>query len=127
AFFSLANPFSGSGILSGPLFEDQPFHYGIRIEMAAIIDYEFVRKYPHVVPRTYRRMFKRDTVVRYTPGILALIPRDIIISPKFNHTGVYGATWEFLSAGLDLLGSSKAHLSVGAGLLATYAYIDSEL
>lgn len=127
AFFAFANPFSDGNLLSGPLTEDQSFRYGLRINLAAIITHDFVRKHPRLVPRKYRSMFKPGSEVRYTPGVLALIPRDLIISPKVNHTGVYGATWEFLRLGINLLGSAKSNLSVGAGLLATYAYIDSDL
>lgn len=126
AFFSLGNPLQGDQLLSGPIVEDQPFHYGLRFSMAAIIDYEFVRTHKGLVPTKYRSMFKPGSEVRYTPGILAIIPRDLIISPKTNNTGVYGATWQLLHVGIDLLKGSKSRLGVGAGLLATYAYIDSD-
>lgn len=127
AFFAFSNPISGGEVLGGPLTEGQMFHYGLRIDIAAIITYDFVRKNPRLVPRKYRSMFKPGSEFRYTPGILALIPRDIIISPKLNDTGVYGANWQLLGIGIDLLSSPKANLNVGAGLLATYAYIDSDL
>jgi hypothetical protein len=127
AAFAFGNLFTNGKAFGGALYEDQPVHYGLRINIAAIIDYEFVRKHPRLVPRKYRRMFKPGSEVRITPGILALIPRDIIISPKLNRTGVYGATWELLGVGVDLFESSTSNLSVDAGLLATYAYIDSDL
>ena len=127
AFFVFANPISGGEVLSGPLTEGQTFHYGLRIDIAAIITHEFVQKNPRLVPRKYHSMFKPGSELRFTPGILGLIPRDIIISPKFNHTGAYGANWELMGIGLDLLGSPTANLNLNAGLLATYVYIDSDL
>ncbi len=126
AFFAFGNPSLDKGSLTGPVYDDQPFHYGLRLGVAAVIDYEFVRKHSRLVPAKYRGMFKPGSEVKITPGALALIPRDIIISPKTNHTGVFGATWELLHVGMNLLGSGHTHLSVGAGLLATYAYIYSD-
>lgn len=126
AFFAFANPISGGQLLSGPLTEGQTFQYGLRIDVAAIITHEFVQKNPRLVPRKYHSMFKPGSELRYTPGILGLIPRDIIISPKFNHTGAYGANWELMGIGADLLSSPTANLNLGAGLLATYVYIDSD-
>lgn len=127
AFFALSNPYSGGEVLGGPLTEGQLFQYGVRIDIAAIITHEFVQKNPRLVPRKYKSMFKPGSEFRYTPGILALIPRDLIISPKLNDTGAYGANWELMALGIDLLSSSNANLNLGAGLLATYIYIDSEL
>lgn len=127
AFFAFSNPYSGGEVLGGPLTQGQMFHYGLRIDIAAIITHEFVQKNPRLVPRKYKSMFKPGSEVRFTPGILALIPRDIIISPKFNDTGIYGANWELMAIGIDLLSASRANLNLGAGLLATYVYIDSDL
>ncbi len=126
AFFAFGNPLVGDGLLSGPVVEDQTVHYGLRFNMAAIIDRDFVRKYPHTVPRKYRGMFKEDTVVRFKPAALGLIPRNLYLSPKTKNTGIYGATWELLHVGMALMQSGDSRLSVGAGLLATYAYIDSD-
>ena len=127
SFFAFGNPFSGEGLLSGPIYEDQPLHYGLRFDAAAILDYEFYRKNRGLVPRQYRGMFKKDTEIRYAPAAAALIPRNIYLSPKTKNTGVYGATWELARLGLTLLKSSSTKLGIGAGLLATYAYIDSDV
>jgi hypothetical protein len=127
SFFTFGNPFQNGEVLSGPVYEDQPIHYGIRFDAAAIIDYEFYRKNRDLVPRKYRGMFKPDTEIRYAPAAVALIPRNLYISPKTKNTGVYGATWELMAIGLTLLKSDSTKLSVGAGLLATYAYIDSDV
>jgi hypothetical protein len=127
SLFAFGNPFQGDQILSGPVFEDQPIHYGLRFDAAAIIDYEFYKKNRDLVPSKYRGMFKPDTEIRYAPAAVALIPRNLYISPKTKNTGVYGATWELLGVGVSLLKSSSTKLGVGASLLATYAYIDSDV
>jgi hypothetical protein len=126
SFFMFGNLFTGDDVLSGPIYEDQPVHYGLRFNMAAVIDYEFVRKNPHVVPRKYRGMFKEDTVVFYKPAALSLIPRNLYLSPKRQNTSVYGATWKLLGVGLNLIQTSSARLGVGVGGLLTYAHIDSD-
>jgi hypothetical protein len=127
AFYAFGNPLSGGALLSGPIYEDQPWHYGLRFDAAAIIDYEFYRQNRHLVPRKYRGMFKPDTEIRYAPAAVALIPRNIYFSPKTKNTGVYGATWELARLGLSLVKTSSTRLSVGAGALLTYAYIDSDV
>lgn len=127
AFYAFGNPLTGGALLSGPVYEDQPFHYGLRFDAAAIIDYEFVRENRRLVPRQYRSKFKPGTEVRYSPGVVALIPRNLYLSPKTKNTGVYGATWELLHVGISPIKSGSTRLSIGAGLLATYAYIDSDV
>lgn len=127
AFYAFGNPLTGGALLSGPVYEDQPFHYGLRFEAAAIIDYEFVRENRHLVPRQFRGQFRPGTEVRYAPGIANLIPRNLYMSPKIKNTGVYGATWELMHIGVSPIKFGSTRLSVGAGLLATYAYIDSDV
>lgn len=126
AFSMLGNPLSDGALLSGPVVEDQPFHYGLRLEIAAVIDREWVRENPRAVPRKYRGMFRPGTEVRIRPLILSLIPRTLHISPKFGETSVYGATWRLLGAGVSLWRSGESRIGVRAGLIGTYAHIASE-
>src|SRR5690554_6519956 len=37
--------------LAGPIYEDQTFHYGIRISLAAVLDQQFLRENARLVPR----------------------------------------------------------------------------
>ena len=48
-----------------------------------------------------------------------------MISPKWAHTGMYGATWRPLTLGLDLV-SGRAPLSLSAGLDLTATFIHSD-
>ncbi|MFB6351244.1 MAG: hypothetical protein ABEN55_08585, partial [Bradymonadaceae bacterium] len=109
----------------GALADDQPWHFGWRLEMAAIIDSEWAKDHPEYVPPERRRQLRRVENVRYSPMYLALIPRSLLISPKIWNTGIYGATWEILHLGGSVQ-IGDVDIGLGAGLLLTYAYVDSE-
>jgi hypothetical protein len=107
----------------GPVFEDQPIHTGLKISVDAVLDREWLKKNQRLIPKRYRKQAQSLDEIRISPSIL--IPDTLIISPKVRDTGMYGATWKPLSLGLPL-SSSPVRLSVGAGLLLTYAYLYSD-
>jgi hypothetical protein len=107
----------------GPVFEDQPIHTGLKISVDAVLDREWLKKNQRLIPKRYRKQAQQLDEIRISPSIL--IPDTLIISPKVRDTGMYGATWKPLSLGLPL-SSSPVRLSVGAGLLLTYAYLYSD-
>ncbi|MFU8803347.1 MAG: hypothetical protein ACNA8W_06020 [Bradymonadaceae bacterium] len=111
--------------LGGPIIEDQLFHTGLRISLAAVIDRELVRKYPRLVPNQYRGHVERAGEVRVSPMVAALIPSSLFISPKWRNTGIYGSTWALFRLGMTLL-NDPIRVSAGVGLLGTYAYIYSD-
>jgi len=110
----------------GPVFDDQPIHTGLKINVEAVLDPEWLRKNQRLIPRKYRGRALKSGEIRFSPAVLALIPDSLIISPKYRNTGMYGATWKPLGIGLPL-SSSPVRFSVDAGLLLTYAYIYSDL
>lgn len=124
AFFMFANPNVEKLGFEGQLAEDQQWHYGLTLSLAAIIDREFVRENAGIVPREARSFVERSGEVRYAPGVVSLIPRAIFLSPRVENTAIFGATWQVLGLGLVFL-PSPVRLSVNGGVLATYAYIDS--
>ena len=124
SFFQLDTPRLGLSE-PGPIAADQPWHFGWRLEIAAVIDRQWAREHPGYIPPEYRARMQQMEEVRYSPAILSLIPRSLIISPKIWDTGIYGATWEFMHAGLGI-SLGEARLNVGAGLLFTYAFMHSE-
>src|SRR5690606_35557936 len=63
--------------LAGPVYEDQAFHYGLRIDIAAVISREWVRQYGQRLPAQARDYVNRAGEVRYRPGQLALIPSNL--------------------------------------------------
>lgn len=107
----------------GPVFEDQPIHTGLKISVDAVLDREWLKKNQRLIPKRYRKQAQSLDEIRISPSIL--IPDTLIISPKVRDTGMYGATWKPLSLGLPL-SKSPVRLSVGAGLLLTYAYLYSD-
>ncbi len=111
--------------LAGPIYEDQTFHYGIRISIEAVLDQQFLRENSRLVPRQYRRQVSRMTELRFKPAILSLIPTSLFISPKFNNTGVYGATWTFLGLGIAPI-NGPVRLGISGNIIATYAFIYSD-
>ncbi|WP_205525450.1 hypothetical protein [Pyxidicoccus trucidator] len=107
----------------GPVFEDQPIHTGLKISVDAVLDREWLKKNQRVIPKRYRKQAQRLDEIRFSPSIF--IPDTLIISPKLRDTGMYGVTWKPLGLGLPL-SSSPVRLSVGGGLLLTYAYLHSD-
>ncbi|MGI5864587.1 MAG: hypothetical protein ACOX6T_21405 [Myxococcales bacterium] len=108
----------------GAIGEDQPVHFGLKISLEAVIDQQMIRRNQRKVPANYRKMARDMNEVRYSPSVF--IPDALIISPKYKDTGIYGITWRPLGLGLPLL-TGRVRLSVGAGLLLTYAFIHTDL
>jgi hypothetical protein len=109
----------------GPVFDDQPIHTGLRINVEAVLDKEWLRKHQALIPRKQRGRVANMGEIRYAPAVLSLIPETLIISPKYRNTGMYGATWKPLGFGLGLT-PSPVRLSLDAGLILTYAYMYSD-
>ena len=108
---------------TGDLADDQPWHFGLSISAAAIIDQKTLKKHKKKIPKQYRSQLKKMDEIRV--GYL-LIPDTLILSPKRENTGMFGATWSPISLGIPAeVGNSKMRLGVDA--LLTYTYIDSDL
>jgi len=100
-------------------------HTGLRINVEAVLDKEWLRKHQALIPRKQRGRVSKMGEIRYAPAVLGLIPETLIISPKYKNTGMYGATWKPLGFGLGLT-PSPVRLSLDAGLVLTYAYMYSD-
>lgn len=110
-------------VLTGPVADDQLFHPGLRLSVAAIIDRATVKKNAHRIPRKYRKQIaKLKGPIRIYP--FWWLPRSLILSPKINNTGIFGVNFRPIGIGLAL--SQNPRLGVGIGLDLSYAYIDSE-
>ncbi|MGA9520890.1 MAG: hypothetical protein WBV82_05465 [Myxococcaceae bacterium] len=109
-------------VISGPVFADQPIHFGLKINVEAVIDQEWIRKNPRAVPKQYRRMANKITEARMSHF---LVPDSFFISPKVKNTGIYGVTWRPLGLNQSF-GEGGAKFRLGAGLLLTYAFIHSD-
>lgn len=110
-------------------------HFGLKLDVQAVIDRELIARNASRIPAGMRRAARSVDEVRISPSLL--IPDALILSPKvpsFGDTAIYGITWRPISAGLPLLGrpargaSSRAtsRVTLGAGLLLTYAFVQSD-
>jgi hypothetical protein len=109
--------------ISGPVARDQPLHYGLKLSLQAVIDRDTIRRNERRIPAKYRKLARNVQEVRFSPSVL--IPDSLIISPKLRNTGLYGVTWRPLGLSLPLT-SGTFRLTASAGLLLTYAYLDSD-
>jgi hypothetical protein len=112
-------------LISGPVANDQPLHYGLKISIQAIIDQATIHKHQNRIPARFREQALRMKEVRYSPSIF--IPDALIISPKLENTGMYGVTWRPISVGVPLVAAGPVSFGLKAGLLLTYAYLYSDL
>jgi len=108
----------------GPLGDDQLLHYGLKFEVTAIITREIIHKNQKRIPAKYRKQALKMDEFRMSP--FWWLPDSVFLSPKLNHTGVYGVTFRPLALGLTLLNTSVLRFSVSAGAVLTYAYIHSD-
>lgn len=112
-------------VITGEVARDQPIHFGLKLSVQAIIDQATLRQHQDRIPARYRQQALQLKEVRYSPSIL--IPDALIISPAVQHTGIYGVTWRPISVGVPLVDTGSTCLRLAAGLLVTYAYLQSDL
>jgi hypothetical protein len=112
-------------VISGPVFDDQPVHGGLKISVQAIIDQATIHAHQNRIPARYRAQALRMNEVRISPSIF--IPDALIISPKIRNTGIYGVTWRPISIRFPLVDADPVRFGLSAGLLLTYAYLYSDL
>jgi hypothetical protein len=114
--------------VTGPVQNDTLVHYGLRLNVEAVLDRAFIADHIREVPAQYQDMARRMNEVRVSPSLL--IPDALIVSPKpltlNQRTGMYGATWRPVSLGVPF-GERRAHLGFRAGLVLTAFYLHSEV
>ena len=113
--------------ITGPLADDQIFHYGLKTYAAAVLDREWLNEHKKAIPKAYRKRVLKMNEVRISPLILALIPDTVWISPKIGRTGMYGAAFRPLAFGFAPVSTGTFRLDLAAGLLLAYAYIHSDV
>lgn len=115
-------------LVTGPVFADQPVHFGLRISTYAIISRETRKKFRNRIPPQYRKMSDQAGDIRYNP-LSCCIPATLYISPAipntpFANTGMYGLTLKPIGVG-GLIGNTNTNVQIGLGALATYMFIHS--
>lgn len=108
---------------SDDIGHDQLGHFGLKLRLEAIISRDLIKQHINQVPANYRKMALSMAEIRYRPSMF--IPEELILSPKFAHTGMYGSTWRPLQLGLELVGGASP-VSLSAGLDLTAAFIHSD-
>lgn len=111
-------------VFTGPVFADQPVHFGVKINVDAVIDQAWIRKNQRSIPAQYRGMAKNVKEVRISPSLF--IPDAFFISPKLQRTGIFGVTWRPVALSQSI-GEGSARLRLSAGLLLTYAFLYSDV
>ena len=108
----------------GLVFDDQPLHTGLRIDLTAVVDADLVRQHPGLVPREYESRVIQAGEVRYAPGITSLIPSNLYFSPPIGDAMAFGSTWSLMGLGLAIT-PSPARLSLGASVIGTLMYLNT--
>ena len=108
--------------ITGDLQNDQAPHFGLKLDLAAVLNKKTIRDNKDKVPKKYRNIVNKVGEARVSH---ILVPDALIISPKTQNTGMYGITWKPLGINQPLL-NAWLKFKVGAGLLFTYAYIDRD-
>lgn len=109
--------------VSGAIANDQLAHFGIKLNIYAIISHALIAANINRVPAQYRKMALGIDEVEYQPSIF--IPDSLIISPRYANTGIYGATWRPIALTL-LKVKRQTWVDLGVGVLLTYAFIHSD-
>jgi hypothetical protein len=107
---------------SGAIAQDQPIHFGLSISAAAIVDQATLKKHRKKIPAQLRRQLTQMEEIRV--GYL-LIPDTLIVSPKQQHTSMYGATWSPISLGVPFTDGPVRIKAQGSALF-TYTFIHSD-
>lgn len=110
-------------LVTGPLQQDQPVHWGLVISVQAILDHETLEKFKKQIPRQYRKQVMAMDEVRISPSIF--IPDTLFLSPKTDNTGMVGASWTPLNLGIPLV-KEPFRWSLGASLRLSGAWIWSD-
>lgn len=110
--------------LSGPVRQDQRYHYGARLTLEVILEKEDIRKLKRRIPEQYRAFALSLDEVRIRPAWF-LLPQTLHLSPKRHNTGIAGATWSLIGASVPLV-TDPFRLAIEAGVPLTYAHIYSD-
>jgi hypothetical protein len=101
----------------GKLSEQQSMHYGLKLDLAAVINQEIIKKFKKKIPKKYRKLSKKIGEVRFKPSPIPLIPTTITISPSDSNP-TYGAIWDTFG-----IGTGIGPIKLNIGLPIIYSYI----
>ena len=115
-------------LITGPVQDAQLPIYGLKTYTSAVIDNETIRANKNMIPQKFRSSIMKAREIRISPMILALIPDTLFISPKVGKgtTQMYGAVFRPLAFGIAPLSNDWFRFDISAGILAMYAYLQSD-
>ncbi len=108
-------------MVTGPVQDEQTYHTGLKLSLAAVIDQALIKSQSHRIPAKYRKMASKVDEVRFRPGPVMLVPDTIYISPAQDGTSMYGANWRLIGVGIPLI--KVPRFSISTGLNLSYAYL----
>jgi hypothetical protein len=109
---------------TGVIGDDQQFHYGLKLDISAIIDQQTIKKNKQRIPKKYRKMALKMKEFVYRP--FWWLPDSLLISPKLDKSYMYGVTLRPIGLGLSLINNNFMKFSLSAGLVLTYAYMGND-
>ena len=109
----------------GTIADDQQFHWGLKMDLGAIIDQKTIKANKHRIPKKYRGMATKMKEFVYRP--LWYLPDSLLLSPKRNNGQMWGVTFRPIGLGVSLINSGFLKLSLSAGLVLTGAYMSNDL
>lgn len=109
----------------GTIGTDQQFHWGLKMDLAAIIDQKTIRANKHRIPKKYRGMASKMKEVVYRP--FWYLPDSLLLSPETGNGQMWGVTFRPMGLGLSLIDSGFLKLSLSAGLVLTCAHMSNDL
>lgn len=112
---------------SPPGVFDQVAHFGLMIEVAAVVDQALIRQHKNQIPPWARAAAGNVTELKVRPWWLAIIPDTLVISPQFKDTGMYGAIWRPFGVGVPLVDQPGFKLTAGAALDAVALFVHSSV
>jgi hypothetical protein len=109
---------------TGPIGDDQFFHYGLKFDVGAIIDQKTIQANKHRIPKKYRGMAGKMKEFVYRP--FWWLPDSLLISPDMGHGQMYGITFRPIGLGLSLINNNFMKFSLSAGAVLTYAWMAND-
>ena len=99
-------------VISGPIAQDQPVHFGLVFSVEAVLDKKLIRRFKKRIPVQYREMALSMDEIRISHP---LIPDTFFISPAglLSETGMYGLSLRPISVGLPIISGGLDFSNIG--------------
>jgi hypothetical protein len=103
--------------------DDQTFHYSLKLDICAVLDKNFIESHKDRIPKKYRGLLEGKDEFRVS---YIFIPELLIISPKIEHTGIYGVNFRPVTLRVPFVSKTNFKNGISIGLDLTYMFIYSD-